>query len=151
MGSVTAYAFGFGPIAKWNEDRFWFETAPVTVELANVVSDFNNAEKLVPKWLPDGFEFENVDVVTYSDVNKINSSFVKNADNDISHIFIDYNCNNIDGHLTYEKINEDAVKYTKNGIDHFIITNSNNITIVWLNGNFDCSITGKITESEAKK
>lgn len=151
VGSVTAYAFGFGPIAKWNEDRFWFETAPVTVELANIVSDFNNAEKLVPKWLPDGFEFENVDVVTYSDVNKINSSFVKNADNDISHIFIDYNCNNIDGHLTYEKINEDAVKYTKNGIDHFIITNSNNITIVWLNGNFDCSITGKITESEAKK
>lgn len=151
VGSVTAYAFGIGPIAKWNEDRFWFETSPVTAELANVVSDFNNAEKLVPKWLPDGFEFENVDVVNYSNVNQINSSFVKNTDDGILHIYIDYDLNNVNGHLIYEKIDEDAIKYTKNGIDHYIITNSNNITIVWLNGNFDCSITGKITESEAKK
>lgn len=151
VGSVTAYAFGIGPIAKWNEDRFWFETTPVTAELANVVSDFNNAEKLVPKWLPDGFEYENMDIVNYSDWSGINSSFVKNTDNDTYHIFIDYYFNNANEHLIYEKTNKDAVKYTKNGIDHYIITNSNNITIVWLNGDFECSVTGKITESEAKK
>lgn len=151
VGSVTAYAFGFGPIAKWNEDRFWFETVSVTTELANVVSDFNNSDNLVPTWLPKDYEFENVDIVNYSDWSGINSSFVKNTDNDTYHIFIDYYFNNANEHLTYEKIDKDVIKYTKNGIDHYIITNSNNITIVWLNGNFECSITGKITENEAKK
>lgn len=151
VGSVTTYAFGFGPIAKWNEDRFWFETVSVTTELANVVSDFNNSDNLVPKWLPKDYEFENVDIIPYPDGYIIHSSFVKSTENDKKHISINYRQGMATMEKHYEKTSDDTIIYNKDSVEHYIIKNSNNLEIIWLNDGFECSIVGKFSVDEAKK
>lgn len=153
-GSVTAYALGFDPVkfvGRWNDDQFWFEKISVTQELADKLSEYDNTLKLVPKWLPDYFKFENIEVTRHPDGDTINSSFIKSNGDEVEYISINYNYNILNNKKIYEKTDENVVGYIQNGINHYILLNSQNICITWLNGNFECSIIGKFSVDEAKQ
>lgn len=153
-GTLTAYAFGYDPfaaVARWNDEHFWFEKTINTSEITDVLSDYSDVEYLVPKWLPEGFEFENVDIIPYSDGCHIRSSFVKNTEDEEQHIYINYRQGMPNMQSHYEKTSDDAIKYEKGGVEHYIIKNSTNLTIVWLSDDLECSIVGRFSVAEAKK
>ena len=152
--TVTAYALGYDPfaaIARWNDEHFWFEKQLNVAEVTDMLADYGDIQNLVPKWLPDGYEFEEVKTIPYPDGQIIRSSFVKHTDGEDEHISINYRQGmaNMDKH--YEKTDEDAILYEKSGIEHYIIKNSTNLTIVWLNNGFECSVVGRFSVAEAKK
>lgn len=154
VGSVTAYAFGYNPFAaigRWNNEQFWFEKTLVTQELANKLAEYDNSLKLVPKWLPDYFMCENIEVINRPDGVLIGSSFIKSKNDEIEHIGINYIQEIQDSQAFYEKIDEEPVEYLRGSIKHYILFNSQNTCITWLNGNFECSIIGKFSVDEAKK
>ncbi len=106
---------------------------------------------MVPKWLPEGYEFENVNIVQYPNGRIIRSSFVKNVDNEEFHICINYKQDLDNVQTIYEKTDDDAIIYDKGGVEHYIIQNSTNLTIVWLSNDLECSIVGSFSVAEAKK
>ncbi len=153
-GTLTAYAFGYDPfaaVARWNDEHFWFEKQINTTEITDILSDYSDVEHLVPKWLPEGYEFENVDIVQYPNGRIIRSSFVKNVDNEEFHICINYKQDLDNVQTIYEKTDDDAIIYDKGGVEHYIIQNSTNLTIVWLSNDLECSIVGSFSVAEAKK
>ena len=153
-GSVTAYALGFDPVkfvGRWNDDQFWFEKISVTQELADKLSEYDNTLNLVPKWLPDYFKFENIEVAKQPDGDTINSSFIKTNGDEVEYISINYIQELQTSQKFYEKIDGDVIEYVESGIKHYILLNSQNICITWLNGNFECSIIGKFSVDEAKQ
>ncbi len=153
-GTLTAYAFGYDPfaaVARWNDEHFWFEKQINTTEITDILSDYSDVKHLVPKWLPEGYEFENVDIVQYPNGRIIRSSFVKNVDNEEFHICINYKQDLDNVQTIYEKTDDDAIIYDKGGVEHYIIQNSTNLTIVWLSNDLECSIVGSFSVAEAKK
>ncbi len=153
-GTLTAYAFGYDPfdaVARWNDEHFWFEKKINTAEITDILSDYSDVEHLVPKWLPEGYEFENVNIVQYPNGRIIRSSFVKNVDNEEFHICINYKQDLDNVQTIYEKTDDDAIIYDKGGVEHYIIQNSTNLTIVWLSNDLECSIVGSFSVAEAKK
>ena len=153
-GTLTAYAFGYDPfaaVARWNDEHFWFEKQINTTEITDILSDYSDVEHLVPKWLPEGYEFENVNIVQYPNGRIIRSSFVKNVDNEEFHICINYKQDLDNVQTIYEKTDDDAIIYDKGGVEHYIIQNSTNLTIVWLSNDLECSIVGSFSVAEAKK
>ena len=153
-GTLTAYAFGYDPfaaIAQWNDEHFWFEKPINATEVTNVLSDYGDIENLVPKWLPDGYNFQDVETVQYPDGQLINSVFAKYTDDEEQYISINYRQGmaNMDKH--YEKTDEDAIRYVNGNIEHYIIKNDNNLAVIWLNNDFECSIIGQFSVDEAKK
>lgn len=136
-GTLTAYAFGYDPfaaVARWNDEHFWFEKQINTTEITDILSDYSDVEHLVPKWLPEGYEFENVNIVQYPNGRIIRSSFVKNVDNEEFHICINYKQDLDNVQTIYEKTDDDAIIYDKGGVEHYIIQNSTNLTIVCVRG-----------------
>ncbi len=153
-GTLTAYAFGYDPfaaVARWNDEHFWFEKQINTTEITDILSDYSDVEDLVPKWLPTGYEFEEVKIIQYPDGCMIRSSFVKDAENDEQHICINYRQGMANMEKHYEKNSDEAIIYDKGGIEHYIIQNSTNLEIIWLNDDLECSIVGRFSVAEAKK
>ena len=153
-GTLTAYAFGYDPfaaVARWNDEHFWFEKQINTAEITDILSDYSDVEHLVPKWLPDGYEFEAVKIIPYPDGCIIHSTFIKNAEEDEPHISINYRQGMPNMQSHYEKTIDDAIIYVKGGVEHYIIHNSTNLTIVWLSDDLECSIVGRFSVAEAKK
>lgn len=153
-GTLTAYAFGYDPfaaVARWNDEHFWFEKNINTAEITDILSDYSDVEHLVPKWLPKGFEFEAVNIIPYSDGCHICSRFVKNTEDDEQHISINYYQGMVNMQSHYEKTSDDAIRYEKGGVEHYIIKNSTNLAIVWVNDDLECSIIGRFSVAEAKK
>lgn len=153
-GTLTAYAFGYDPfadVARWNDEHFWFEKQINTTEITDILSDYSDVKHLVPKWLPEGYEFENVDIIPYPDGCIIRSSFVKDTEDEEQHIFINYRQGMPNMQSHYEKTSDDAIIYAKGGVEHYIIHNSTNLTIVWLSDDLECSIVGRFSVAEAKK
>ncbi len=153
-GTLTAYAFGYDPfaaIARWNDEHFWFEKQLNVSEVSDILSDYGDIENLIPKWLPDGYEFEGIDVVPYPDGHLICSSFIKHTNDGERYISVDYRQGMKTVETYYEKTEETADCYEKGGIKHYMIKNSANLTVVWLNNGFECSIAGDISVSEAER
>lgn len=153
-GTLTAYAFGYDPfaaIARWNDEHFWFEKQINTAEITDILSDYSDVEYLVPKWLPEGYEFEDVEIIPYPNGRIIRSSFVKNTEDEEQHICINYKQDMDNVQTIYEKTSDNAIIYDKGGVEHYIIHNSTNLTIVWLSDDLECSIVGSFSVAEAKK
>ncbi len=153
-GTLTAYAFGYDPfaaIARWNDEHFWFEKQINTAEITDILSDYSDVEYLVPKWLPEGYEFEDVEIIPYPNGRIIRSSFVKNTEDEEQHICINYKQDMDNVQTVYEKTSDNAIIYDKGGVEHYIIHNSTNLTIVWLSDDLECSIVGSFSVAEAKK
>lgn len=153
-GTLTAYAFGYDPfaaIARWNDEHFWFEKQINTAEITDILSDYSDVEYLVPKWLPEGYEFEDVEIIPYPNGRIIRSSFVKNTEDEGQHICINYKQDIDNVQTIYEKTSDNAIIYDKGGVEHYIIHNSTNLTIVWLSDDLECSIVGSFSVAEAKK
>lgn len=157
VGTVGAYALGYNPfgiIGKWNEEVFWLETDCVTSELADKMAEYAGDLEMVPKWLPDGYVFDTIELLEPDDgvFNNIHAVFYQNTENGVDKLYIDYRFPLIEEeNPLYEKDTIDAEKYGMYGTKYYIINNIDTTTIIWRNASFGGSIKGQFSVDEAKK
>lgn len=156
-GSDTVHAFGielFANIAQWGDGVFWFIKAPVTAELRDEMRQYFEIEeidKVLPKWLPDGYELIDVICKNVSSKIEVSAEYRKSNNEVVDAIFICYIYSVENAKTRYETDNSSTTTYNKNDIDHYITSDKDYETISWHNGQFECYITGKITFEEATK
>ena len=153
VGTVTSYALGYNPvqyIGRWNDEHFWLERVPITQELADKVAEYSNGNACVPKWLPDGYVAGNLRSSEQDFYTTIRSDFYEDINSNV--LYIDYRIYPYSDQMSlYEKDSKEVIEYVYGGINHYIMSNLDSITIVWYNSNIEGSIMGNISLDEAKK
>lgn len=153
VGTVTASALGFdlwGTVAKWTEDIFGFSVnsnKQAPDYLQETLDKYNINAEVTPKWLPEGYSFKSVNVIESPLRTTINS--VYSCENGEISVTIISLLNSPSS--TYEKDGGDVIMYPVDGIEHYIMTNLERTKVVWMTGNYECSITGNFSVEEAKK
>lgn len=170
--TATAHALGYDlweVVAQWTKDAFMFvSTSKVNdVENANSNSALNEkeyadlqaaldaygiTEQLVPKWLPDGFEVENVYVDEYSGpMAVIFQSNYKCGERTIIIQLNLYRDTNDISYTDWEKDNIDIRTLEIENCTFYMTKNAERECAIWLNGPFECSIIGDISSEELTK
>ncbi len=151
-GTLTASAGNLKLVGKWNDDDFWYEPAAVTAELADVVAEYAGDTDLVPKSLPAGYLFGDLEVFIDESYSRISAEFYKSIDSGIDKIYIDYRFPfNVTNTPFYEKDFADVEEYEINGIQYYIMEDLDVRMIIWRNGIFEGSIKGSFSLAEAKE
>ena len=151
-GTLTASAGNLKLVGKWNDDDFWYEPAAVTAELADVVAEYAGDTDLVPKSLPAGYLFGDLEVFIDESYSRISAEFYKSIDSGIDKIYIDYRFPfNVTNTPFYEKDFADVEEYEINGIQYYIMEDLGIRMIIWRNGIFEGSIKGSFSLAEAKE
>jgi hypothetical protein len=156
-GTATAGALGYDPwktVAQWTDNVFWFQSAKETptTELQQTVEQYGFTEKLVPKWLPEGYDYVSTETSEYGNDVRIFAVFEKTVGTEIDNICIDVSYAEADDvHTIYEKDEQEVIAYAAGGVEHYILFDHEYTGIVWKNAKIECSVSGKFTQEEAKK
>lgn len=155
VGSLTAYAMGYNvwdAMAQWTEDTFSFMapqkdmTHSEEVDPREVLLEYGITEKILPNWLPDGYQYAGIEI---SDT-PMRKAFYISYINDADKIRMTISLLSDLSMRTYENSEEDAVVYKTNGISHYITQNFDITNIMWTTGNSECSISGHFSVEEAQ-
>lgn len=149
---ATAISF-FDRIAAWTESIFQlfsgnddantqkeyiFQTDHAGLqELYDIVTNLGVTAPIVPMWLDIGYEFVSCDVIKTPHTTKLTAGFLQQEQEAIFEINI-YS-NNIS--REFHKDVQQAKKYERNGIIHYVFENTGSWTIVWTRDNLECFIT----------
>lgn len=166
LSSITAQAFGmnvFSVIARWTAEIFRLDggsTPYATVSLRPLAVDeeatyqsleeameaFGIRAPLAPKEIPERFELVKVwavnresGILIYADYQSEDGEFQ-----------IRYNEAETQDFNTLEKENSVMVSYIEGGIEHKLISDLGRYKAIWRNGDFECKITGDLSEQEMK-
>lgn len=162
--SITASALGFdlfAIIAKWTQETFHFSQAG-QVEGTNapspnfarpcdslqaVLDEYKVKASLVPTWMPGGYEEGSIKT-TENPAQRHFFAIYQNGDKTIRIRITDY----LDIRPTQVEQSDSLIEvYHSNGIDYYIFDNYDQLKVAWINGNYECVITGPISVSEIKK
>lgn len=155
-GSLTAYAMGFdvwGTMAQWTEDVFSLmvlKEEPIYAkdeDPRDVLKEYGITVDILPNWLPDGYQFENIEV---SDTPSRKVFYILYSKNSNCEIWMTLVLLSEASARTYEKSGQDVTIYIKNDIKHYIMQNIYQTNIVWNVGNCECSIIGELSIEEAQ-
>lgn len=162
--SVTASALGFDVwevVAKWTQETFHFsyagqqdETDAPSPEFANPCASLQDAlieakvtTNLVPKWLPA--EYVEVDVrIEETPMQRRFSAKYQSGEDTIRIRIADY-LNTAPAEV--EQSDSLLEVYTSAGIDYYIISNEQQIQVIWIIETYECCISGPLTLSEVKE
>lgn len=164
-GTLTAHALGyevFGAIATWTKDTFSFtqqtetnpgfaaepENMPGISDLQSALDEYGITEKLVPAYIPKGYEQTEFYVDEANDCTLF-TAVLENADETI--IMQIRKNSAAKNRADYEKDGEDPEIYIVSGIPHCIMTNMGEYRAVWVNGLFEASVSGLSAKDELIK
>lgn len=163
-GSLTANAMGFDLweiIAKWTQETFHFGYAGDTIEtnapspeymqpyasLQEALDDYKITANLVPRWIPDGYVEVEVQTEDTPLQRRIFATY-RTAENEFRIRIVDYLGN---APTQLEQSDMPLEVYSHAGIDYYIFDNEDQLQAVWVNGSFECYISGGLTLSEIKE
>lgn len=166
LGTVTAQAFGvnvFGAIVRWTSEIFRLDGRSTPYAMATIrpleegetamydsleeaVEAFGINAPLVPKEMPEGFE--SVEVTATNE--KLGLLIIANFENGDKHFQIRYREVVAQDFNTLEKESGAVSTYLEGGIKHRLAFDLGRQKAVWQNGDFECVITGDISEEEIK-
>lgn len=164
----SAYAAGlniFKIVADWTSEVFGFihsepqedvtaqispqaKEGDISSDLKTVLAEYGIVEKLVPNYLPEGFEQTEFYVDETEGGNNFTAVFAKGEESICIQIQ-EYKANGLG--TVYEKDEGNPEIYKKGGISHYIMTNMGIYKAVWLNGKFECTISGLTEKNELIK
>lgn len=157
--SLIASASGrdfWGALAQWGKDTFGFNSHsiplekeslyPETNDPRDILLKYNISTPLLPTWMPEGYEFHEIEFMETPTRTVFYIWYINETDE----IGMTIAVLSSTPARAYEKDGEDSTIYQKNGVDHYIITNLDETTIVWTVGNIECSIRGPISAEEAR-
>lgn len=163
-GVITAKGFGvdvWEVFLQWTSETFHFTDGsqgsegnqPGTSsnleceELAQVLAAYGVTESLVPAWLPEGYDFVNVDI-TETPKQKDFFAVFDNGENRLKISVKSYISGNPE---QIEQSGNLINTYTVQGITYYIFEDVNQIKAMWINQNYECYISGLITVEEMKQ
>lgn len=162
--SITASALGFdlfAIIAKWTQETFHFGYAGQTtnpsepevgasngcVGLQEALDTYNITLKLAPTWMPENYVEADVKT-TQTPTQRLFVARYKHVDSEIKVRIADY----LDSHpLQIEQSDSFLEIYTQAGIDYYIFKDNDQLRAAWVNGSFECYITGPVSVEEMKE
>ena len=167
--TVTASAFGYdlwGVIAEWSKETFTFtandradrpapdahqagaSSGPEGGEYASLqdaLDSYGISTPLAPAWIPERFELDSVNVEN-TPFTFFRESY-KYYD-DILTISVLLHKESLQQYSQWQKDEGIPEPYNVGGVTHYLMTNMGREKAVWLNGNYECGITGDITHEE---
>ncbi len=166
LGTMTAQAFGvdmFSAIARWTSEIFRLDGGSVpyaavmvrpleegeeaTYEsLEEAVAAFGIDAPIVPKEIPERFELVRVTAACH----KIGILIYADYESEDGYLQIRYNEAEAQGFSALEKENGDVDSHIVKGIDHRMASDLERQKAIWHNGDFECRITGDVSEQEIK-
>lgn len=162
--SITVNALGFDLweiIAKWTQETFHFgyagqanETnAPDTLDatpyakLQEALDRLNIEANLVPTRIPNGYTEIDVKVLDTPKQRQFVAQYQCEADS-IRIRITDY----LDSHPVQIEQSDSLIEvYSVADIDYYIFDNNGQLQAVWINGKYECYISGPLTLSEIKE
>ena len=168
--TVTASAFGYdlwNVIAEWTKETFTFtangqvDRSTPDVHQASASSNLEVAEysslqdaldgygistALAPTWIPDRFELHSISVGETSSFVDFFAHYT--CGDDVLFLGITLHKDVPNTYGDWQKDESNPVPYVTNGITHYLMTNLDKEVAVWLNGNYECGITGDISRDE---
>ena len=147
---TTPGALAWQSIANWTRENLSFgQKAQPNEELANLhdaLTEHGISDPLAPTWLPSGYTLSNL---TVND-DPILTNFIALFQNGDKTLTIQIT-SSPDGasNTDFEKDDGAVTPYIRNDIEHLIITNDEQVSVVWKFDNYDCNIFGDITKEEA--
>lgn len=162
-GSLTANAMGFDlweVIAKWTQETFHFGYVSDTSEtdeprkdgsnaytgLHEALTESNISVSLAPTWFPDGYIEVEVKVEDTPMQRRISAVYLNG--NSTIRIRIANYLNSAPAQI--EQSESLLEIYTVNGIDYYILSNEDQLQVIWIVESYECCISGPLTLSEAK-
>ena len=161
--TITAKALNYdiwGKFANWTKEIFHFAdeknpsnaTAPEKdhnlelLSLHDALKQYNITQSFVPNWLPDGYNFVDLNVIETPREISISAKYEKGNTELIIRIR-----QIISGQADQIEKNDDLLEvYTVDGVEYYIFSNTETMQAAWSIGEFECMIVGKITVKEIK-
>lgn len=149
-------------IAKWTKETFYLGEAgknlskeeepsitsifPYT-DLQTILYEKGIYKRIVPTWIPEGFEQKNFSIVELAQ-GKIYNMCHCRGDAELS---FEVNERKEDALLQIERSGTILEVYSLCGIDYYILDNNGQMHVVWKNDCFECVLSGNISLEEAKQ
>lgn len=159
-GMVTAQAAGldpFGAIGRWTEETFHFTLSAAQTEpeaaLKKAAEDCQLPTELLPTWHPDGFEAAEPQVDQVEDFLDSVFYIYSDTQNDKMYFFdIEryYHPSDIPA-IVFEKDDSPMEQYQSNGRMFYIMSNLDNMTATWSDGELVVTISGALNTQEIKQ
>lgn len=153
----------FKMVAHWTQDIFQFrseETISHNAEyesgtslkddqtLKGLLTEESIIPRVYPKWIPDGYTFLESSACTDAEEPIFVSLYENEAvENPITVLVV---VHNEPRGMWTEKDAGDVTVYEKNNVKHYIMSNNGALGSMWFVDNFECSITGNVSELEMK-
>ncbi len=161
--SATAKAFSWGEmwdaVAKWAKETFSFvgsgyedptEPAPEQTQqytsLQEALSASGYKTDFIPTQIPDGYILQEI-VVDETPMQNIYAAYYKKDNIDL----IITVRSHLGGEPEKVEIDEDLKEiYVRDGREYYIFTNNFQLRTVWIDGSYECYISGGMTVDEIK-
>lgn len=164
-GTVTASSLGYNlwsVITEWTKETFTFayptdilshETPSVQKDvqfsdLQSALDAYGVQEKVVPKYIPDGYEPMEVSADDMADSVHFTAVYRSKDDNFIIISVIQHTGNLVS---QYQKNPEDPELYETGGTHHYIIKNMDKYLVIWSSGLLEGCISGLDTRDDLVK
>lgn len=161
---LSAKAFGWedvwNVVARWAKETFSFvngedvevgEPSPDNgdkyTSLPEVLSKNNIDLRLAPTWIPAGFVINKIE----EDITPVQEIYRAYYVNDGKELMIRVQ-NYISTEFQKIEIEEEILDiYSVYGVKYYIFKNIDQIQVMWVNGKYECNISGDISVDQAKK
>lgn len=167
---ISAQAMGFdvfGKIACWTEETFHFTNAEqnsavvtkypleegeqITFEtLEEAVNAFGISAPVIPTQIPKRFSL--TEVMAWRNANGIEIlAIYDSGNNDPKPFVVSYRVLAIRDETVLEKDRTSVGLYTKGGIAHYLIADTDYEQAIWQNGELECSMAGIVSRQEMRE
>lgn len=162
LGSVTANAFGFNiwkAVAVWAKETFRLESdirAESELPDPNVEFQYASLEEaiyslelatgIVPTWIPEGYELNDVNVME-NPMRRKYSALYKKEESTLKIVVQSYQA------ACPEQIEQsDGISetYVSSGIIYYFFEDYNQTRVAWIDGSYECYISGELTIQQLK-
>ena len=162
LSSVTAKAFGWDiwdAVIKWTEDTFHISigtpsdvSEPIGSDalpydsLAEALDEENVNVALAPTFFPAGYNLINI-TIDRSPLQKTYTAIYSNGEHSLRIVIFEY----LNIAPEYVEQGEGLIEiYNTADIKYYLFANNARTQAVWINGPFECQISGKLTIDELK-
>ena len=121
----------------YSTEEYIFRTDnPGLQQIYDAATELGITEPVVPMWLPEGFELEELNVFQFADEFSLSATL----GSEDKYVFIVI-CKNNTASFQHEKNTQRIKVIEVANIDHYLISNTENDIVTWMTGNMECSIT----------
>lgn len=162
LTSVTAKAFGWDiwdAVVKWTENTFHISIGTPSdannqgegdnftyTSLEDALKQNKVDVALSPTWFPDGYSLKSI-TVERTPLQKVYTSLYQCGDTYLKITILEY----MDTDPEYVEQGEGLIEtYEALGITFYLFSNNAKTQAVWINGSFECVISGQLTIAELK-